>query len=251
MLQCRALDPVAKHGFTTRQLALRAGQRDGVGWAKAAGSVGCPVSRIGRVRQVHGADVRVVRAADLAADASADAPPAADAAVTCDPGVAVAVVAADCVPMLLADPATGAVAAVHAGWRGTAANVAGATVATLTREWGVNPSALIAAIGPSIGACCYAVGPELLTAFAQAGHRPDAIAQWFSQDNDRLVLDLWTANRDLLLQAGLRPDHIHVSGLCTQTHIDVFESYRADGAAAGRMAAIIVAPDEGSTPSPA
>ena len=78
--------------------------------------------------------------------ADLDAPvPDADAAVTRDPGTAVAVVAADCVPILMADPVTGAVAAVHAGWRGTAADVVGATVATLTREWGVDPAKLVAA----------------------------------------------------------------------------------------------------------
>jgi YfiH family protein len=237
MLRCRALDGFVQHGFTSRQLRLRPGERAGEAWVSAAASVGCAVPRIGRVRQVHGAVVRVVRADELD-----QPPPDADAAVTRDPGTAVAVVAADCVPVLLADPVTGAVAAVHAGWRGTAANIVGATVATLVREWDVAPASLVAAIGPSIGPCCYGVGPELRTAFEQAGHDGDLVARWFSAEGERLVLDLWAANRDLLARAGLAAANIHEAGLCTQTHRDVFESFRADGERAGRMAAIIVAP---------
>ena len=164
--------------------------------------------------------------------------------MTTTPGVALAVVTADCVPILLADPVTGAVAAVHAGWRGTAADVAGAAVAALTREYAVAGADLVAAIGPSIGACCYDVGEELLEAFAVAGHDSAARADWFARDDTgRLRLDLWAANRDLLLHAGLRPDRVHVAGLCTKTHLDWFESYRADGPQAGRLAAIIVSPD--------
>lgn len=237
MLRCVPLAAAAHHGFTSRQLQLRPGEVDSAGWAAAAASVGCAASRVGRVRQVHGAEVRVVRAGD------AGPIPAADAVITAEAGTAVAVVAADCVPILLADPHTGAVAAVHAGWRGTAANVAGAAVAAMTREFGVRPSALVAAIGPSIGACCYVVGEELPTAFSAAGHAPAQVARWFGRDGGRLTLDLWTANRDLLVGAGLEPANVHVAGLCTQTHRDVFESFRAEGERAGRMAALIVAPE--------
>jgi YfiH family protein len=158
--------------------------------------------------------------------------------------MALAVVTADCVPILLADPASGAVGAVHAGWRGTVADVTGAAVRAMTRHWDVAPARLVAAIGPSIGACCYEVGEELPTAFAAAGHLEDATSRWFARDEDgRLRLDLWIANRDLLVRAGLRPDQVHVAGLCTKTHLDWFESYRAEGAAAGRLAAIIKCPE--------
>lgn len=245
MLRCRALDGVAQHGFTSRQLQLRTGGQAGRAWAGAAASVGCAVPRVARIRQVHGAVVRVVRAGEL------DLPvPDADAAVARDPGTAVAIVAADCVPILLAHPRTGAVAAVHAGWRGTAADVAGATVATLRREWDVDPETLVAAIGPSIGACCYTVGPELQTAFEQAGHPSASVQRWFTRNGDVLVLDLWAANRDLLEAAGVPAANIHVAGLCTKTHREVFESYRAEGNQAGRMAAIVVAPRAPAAPAP-
>lgn len=238
MLRCGPLETVAHHGFTSRQLGLRPGDATPAAWASAAASVGCEVAQLTRVRQVHGAVVRVVRSGDLTAPV-----PEADAVITNVPGMAVAVVAADCVPVLLADPASGAVAAVHAGWRGTAADAAAAAVAALAREFGVVPASLVAAIGPSIGACCYEVGEELLTAFAAAGHSSVDLAEWFERDSaGRLRLDLWQATTDLLVHAGVPRAHVHVARLCTKTHIDVLESFRVEGDRAGRMAAIIVAP---------
>lgn len=237
LLVCDPLSAVARHGFTSRKLGLRPGDGASQRWADAAASVGGAATRIARVRQVHGADVRIVTAESLA-----DPVPDADAAITRTSGVGVAVVAADCVPILLADTRTGAVGAVHAGWRGTAADAAGAAVAAMVSDFRVNPRRLVAAIGPSIAACCYTVGPELVIAFERAGHSRERLVRWFSMTGDRHVLDLWTANRDLLIAAGLDGANVHVAGLCTQTHRDVFESFRADGAAAGRMAAIIVAP---------
>lgn len=238
MLRCHALDGIAQHGFTSRQLELRPGELATARWAAAAASVGCDVDRVRRIRQVHGAVVHVVRAG-----ASAAAPPEADAAITAEPGVAVAVVAADCVPILLADRTTGAVAAIHAGWRGTAARVTEATVAALQREYGVDPAHLVAAIGPSIGACCYEVGDDLLTAFAAAGASSVDLAEWFARDpRGRLRLDLWQANADQLVHAGVPRGHVHVSRACTKCHVEVFESFREEGAAAGRMAALVVAP---------
>lgn len=239
MLRSVPLERVAQHGFTSRQLRLRSGEIGTAAWAAAAASVGCAVERVGRVRQVHGAHVHVVRE-DAIRSAS---PPDADAVITAVPGMAVAVVAADCVPILIADRDTGAVAAIHAGWRGTCARVVEATISALRREFGVDPARLVAAIGPSIGACCYEVGEDLLAAFSDAGFSPDERAGWFSRDGaGRLRLDLWRANADQLRQAGVGADGVHVSGLCTRTHAGVFESFRADGERAGRMAAIIVAP---------
>ncbi|MGH9345700.1 MAG: polyphenol oxidase family protein [Vicinamibacterales bacterium] len=173
--------------------------------------------------------------------------------VSDDPRVALAVRAADCVPLLLADPRTGAVAAVHAGWRGTAAGAATAAVDALQRELGAEPSGLVAAIGPSIGPCCYEVGPELVDAFAAAGHPPHLIDRWFLAPPPRrgarpapgsagapaLRLDLWGATRDLLMLAGLAAQHVHTCALCTASHVDLFPSYRVERDGAGRMAGAI------------
>jgi YfiH family protein len=145
----------------------------------------------------------------------------------------VAVRVADCVPLLLADTVTSAVAAVHAGWRGTAAGVAAATVEALRHRFGVKPQDLVVAIGPSIGACCYRVGAEVKEAFAAAGAA--RLDRWFAGEH----LDLVAANRDQLAAAGVPEAQIHACGLCTAMHLEVLTSYRAEQEKAGRLAAVI------------
>lgn len=229
-LRCRPLEAVAPHLFTTRQLELpsAAGNRmlaDALGARDAA-----------MLSQVHGARVAVIRKGE-----TAPAPrPEADALVSNSPEIAVAVRAADCAPILMADDATGAVAAVHAGWRGTVARVAAAALQALTREFGTQPSNLVVAIGPSIGPCCYEVGPELVDAFAAAGHERYLIDRWFRAPRDgTLRLDVAGANRDQLVLAGVPEERIHLSALCTAMHLDVLTSYRAEKEKAGRIAGAI------------
>lgn len=124
-----------------------------------------------------------------------------------------------------------------------------AAVDALAREYGVRPGDLMVAIGPGIGSCCYEVGSDLVDAFAAAGHARHLIDRWFlapapprgSRERPRLRLDLAGANRDQLILAGIDEARIHVCGLCTAMHLDVLTSYRAEGAGAGRLAAVIVA----------
>jgi YfiH family protein len=251
-LRCTPLQTIAPHLFTTRQLALSS-QRD---WDALAAAVGARGIQMGT--QVHGREALVVRR-DTRARASSgtgrraapETRPEADILVSNDPGIAVAVRAADCVPILIGDPQSRAVAAVHAGWRGTAAGAASAAVAALTREFGARPADLVAALGPSIGPCCYEVGSELVDAFAAAGHARDLVDRWFVSppprrgslappgDAPRLRLDTWAANRDQLVLAGLDEQSIHTCGLCTASHLELFPSYRVEGRAAGRIAGVI------------
>lgn len=237
-LRCAALDPVAPHLFSTRQLELSSGAHAD----ELTGAVGA--SRLVQVNQVHGRAHVVVRAGDPPADGGR---PEADILVSNAPEAAVAVRAADCVPILMADRATGAVAAVHAGWRGTCAGAAGAAVSALRAEFGTRPEDLVAAIGPSIGVCCYEVGAELVDAFAAAGHARHLIDRWFtstppprgSRERNPLRLDVAGANRDQLILAGLPEAQVHLSGLCTAMHLDVLTSYRAERDKAGRLVAAI------------
>ena len=239
-LRCGPLGEVAQHLFTTKQLRLRPFDRQRDAWAQAVDAVGGDVSHLRRITQVHGQTVRVVRPGEPAVQGP---PPDADAVVSGTPGDVLAVQVADCVPLLLADPRTGVVAAIHAGWRGSAAGIAAATIETVAREFDVRPADLIAAVGPSIGACCYEVGPELVDAFRLSGASQEQLGRWFTRTlAGSLRLDLWAVNRDQLVEAGVPPDQIHMSGLCTQTHATVFDSYRAQGPNAGRMAALIKVP---------
>jgi YfiH family protein len=170
--------------------------------------------------------------------------PDGDAIVSNVPGLVLAVVVADCVPVLLADARAGAAAAVHAGWRGTCQGVVKAAVEALVRECGSRPDDLLAAIGPSIGPNDYEVGEALLAEFAEAGHGASEVARWFGRtDAGRLSLDLWQATRDQLEAAGVRPGAIFTAGLSTASCPGCFESFRRDGAGAGRMAALVRVPE--------
>jgi YfiH family protein len=160
--------------------------------------------------------------------------PEADIAVASDPELALTVRTADCVPILLADRRRRGVAAIHAGWKGTAAGAAPAAVRALAAQLGIDPRDIVAAVGPSIGPCCYEVGPDLAAAFAS---HPDS-PRWFSADA-RPHLDLWRATRDQLERAGVPAAQIHVCGLCTFDHPPLFHSYRREGPRAGRLVAAI------------
>jgi len=241
VLKCRALEVVAPHLFTTRQLPLTS-RND---WQRLAGILGS--DQIVTLSQMHGRQVVVIRAGSPCDEGR----PIGDVLVSDDPATAIAVRAADCVPLLLADTHSGAVAAVHAGWRGTASGAVTAAVDALREHFGASPANLIVAIGPSIGACCYEVGSELVDAFAAAGYPRHLIDRWFvlrgprgapgRTEQQRLYLDVAGANRDQLVLAGVPEAQVHDCRLCTAMHLDVLTSYRAEKERAGRIAAVITA----------
>jgi YfiH family protein len=241
-LRCRSLARVARHCFSTRELVLDGVSDAPQGWGVLAASMGVDVDSLVRMRQVHCADVFEARKTNRDPFSGSDHEkgsrfinwPEADIAVTDDPAVALSVRAADCVPILLADRRTGAVAAIHAGWKGTAAGAATVAVRALTSRYGTNPDEVVAAVGPSIGPCCYEVGPDLAGHFSS---HPEA-SNWFTTDA-KPHLDLWRATRDQLLHAGVAPQQIYVCALCTFDHPALFHSYRRDGGKAGRLVAAI------------
>lgn len=236
-LRCHGLDGRAQHLFTSKQLALP----DQEGWRQATQSLRATPDRLMRVKQVHGNGVRVLKRGEVP-PAAADLRPDGDAIVSNEQGLVLAVMVADCVPMVIVDPVRGAAAAVHAGWRGTCAQVAPAAIETMAREFGSNPADLHAAIGPSVGPDDYEVGESLIDAFTKAGHSQLRVERWFVRTAVKPHLDLWTANADQLRDAGLPVDHIYTCGLSTVSHPNIFESYRVNGERAGRMAALITVP---------
>jgi hypothetical protein len=236
-LRCRPLETRAQHLFTSRQPALP----DPESWRQVLASVGAAPERLMRVKQVHGNGIRVLARGHVMQGAS-DLRPDGDAIVSNEPGLVLAVMVADCVPILIADPVRGAAAAVHAGWRGTCARVAAAAIETMVRKFDSRPPDLIAAIGPSVGPDDYEVGESVVHAFETAGHDADDVDRWFLKSFPKPHLDLWQANRDQMAASGVRGDHIHICRLSTVSHPDVFDSYRVDGEKAGRMAGVIVVP---------
>lgn len=233
-LRCRPLLAVAPHLFTTRALDVSRDPGDPA-LAAVAASLSLTAAHIIQVHQVHGAGVLVVQ---NGVPASPGTPIEADAMVSEDPSRAIGVRVADCAPILLADRTTGRVAAVHAGWRGTVARVVAAAV-DATKAMGTRPDDLVVAIGPSIGPCCYEVGPEVREAFLAAGHAEADVSRWcVAGRGDRWQLDVPAANRDQLVALGVPAAQIHVSGLCTACHPDVFHSYRRNRSA-GRMLGLV------------
>jgi polyphenol oxidase len=191
-----------------------------------------------------------------------EAPPAepcrGDASTTNRAGLLLAVQTADCVPILLVDPKKRAVAVVHAGWRGTLQRIVTKTVGTMHMQFGTKPADLLAAIGPSIGGCCYEVGTEVVVEFKsqfpnasdwfdelRTGDEPNPL-QWLNMlppghqpPPKSVLLDLRRANRSQLLGAGLRSQNILVSDLCTACRRDLLFSYRKEGAMTGRLLSVI------------
>ncbi len=254
ILVCRPLQDLAFHAFTTREWPLGSGSlgEEATGWGDVARVMGVEPGRLLRVHQVHGADV-VVQRAGQPVPRSGDA----DVLVSDDSSVALAIQVADCVPLLMADARTGAIAAAHAGWRGLARRVPSVAVAVLRDELGSRPSDLVAAIGPSIGSCCYEVGEDVRQRFEAAGFSDGELRRWFlaaptlSPANPSLpslaksvrkgqwFFDPSAATREQLLAAGLPANQVFAAELCTASHPNVFCSYRRDGTGAGRMAAAI------------
>jgi len=191
-------------------------------------------------------------------DAAPAEPCRGDASVTNRSGLLLAVQTADCVPILLVDPKKRAVAAVHAGWRGTLQRIVVKAIGQMQMQFKSKPADLLAAIGPSIGGCCYEVGTEVATQFQsqfaeapewfdefRTGDEPNPI-QWLNMmppghqpPPKNVLLDLRKANRGQLLGAGLRAPNIVVTDLCTACRRDLLFSYRKEGAQSGRLMSVI------------
>ena len=174
-----------------------------------AEAAGFEVERLITARQVHSATVRIVTAEEAGRGAldRESRIPATDALVTNQPGICLMVLSADCVPVLLFEPEKRVVAAVHAGWRGTAANIVVETVRVMQENFGCDPQRVVAAIGPSIGKCCFEVGEEVARVFQQLFPGNQAIVGLGKQPG-KYQVDLWEANRKELLACGVKNENI-------------------------------------------
>ena len=230
VLRARDLTGMAPHLFTTRDRSFRGDTADD-DYHALARTFDTAVDQIVLVKQVHGRRVVTVEP-----DEPCERGTEADAIVSTDQSRVIAVRVADCVPMLLAARRGGVVAAIHAGWRGACAGVIGATVQAMV-DAGARADDLVAAIGPSIGPCCYQVDDRVRNAFLAM--TPDAVA-WFAEDGPgHWKLDLWQSSIDQLVNAGVPATSIATSRFCSADHLDTCFSYRKEGAGTGRMVAAI------------
>jgi len=252
-----AVIPVGfRHGFTMRGGGVSGGDfasmNLGARWGDAPANVAENRRRLQRAAgsdvvfaatQVHGAVVLPVGAGD---DAAAVSQRRADGLCTALAGAVVSVYVADCIPVLMADVRTGAVAAVHAGWRGTVAGVVPAAVQRMRDEFGTRPADLRVALGPAIGVCCFEVGEEVVQAAEAVVERipgaPTAeTAGVVRRGAGKPHVDLKRLNQLLLVAAGVPPDNIDAGPECTSCDRARFFSYRRDGGRTGQMVGFIAA----------
>jgi YfiH family protein len=180
--------------------------------------------------QVHGNHIAIVDEGDVG-----QVMPQTDALITGVPGVHLFLRFADCLPIFLFDPERQVVALGHAGWRGTAAAIASRMVQAMTDSFGTDPKHLIASLGPAIGPCCYRVGEEVTRAIGPTIQDQRAAIRHLGDSS--YSLDLWEANRQQLVGAGV--NDVEAARICTACHADEFFSHRADRGVTGRFAALV------------
>lgn len=202
------------------------------------GAIGCDSADVVLSKQVHQDEI-----ADVTSDMrgnglfSPNRFTGADGLVTRERGVALVTFFADCVPVLLYDPKSRVIASIHSGWRGTVLRIALRGVKKMAADYGCKPENILACIGPSIGPCCYEVGVEVASSFAHAFlAKKEKLIQ---KREEKIYLDLWQANNILLLEAGIKANHITIAEECTYCRGDLYFSHRRLGERRGSMIAVM------------
>ncbi len=232
------------HGFCTRNGGVSSGPyatlnvspREGdspeqvrMNWQRIASAFGIPCEQFFVVNQVHGDNFLII---EDAVSCHSLENRQYDAIVTDQPGVAIGIKTADCAPVFLFDKRKRAIAAVHAGWRGTALGIAGNAVRVMGERFSSRPEDLLAAIGPSIGPCCYEVDEPVFEAMSLQGEAERVLRPGRRQR--RWMFDLPLANRIQLEREGIPQGQISAAGFCTCCRQDLFFSHRRDGEKTGR-----------------
>ncbi|GMK40159.1 laccase domain protein [Paenibacillus sp. CCS19] len=247
-------------GFTTKlggvsggqwsslNMGLHVGDRDEdvvTNRKRLTDALGWPFTAFTCAEQVHSDSVHIVTAEDIGRgrDSRQSALQDTDALVTNVRGVLLASFYADCVPLYFYDPVHKAVGLAHAGWKGTASEIACRTVETMQQAFGTDPSQLLGAIGPAIGGCCYEVdGPVIgrMESLCSGFAGTPAVESMIRRTQDgKAMLDLKEINRQIMIKAGILPTHIELSSWCTSCRSDLLFSHRAEHGATGRMASWI------------
>lgn len=246
---------LVQHGFTSRRGGVSDSPYDSLNLSftvgdrveqvlanrrRAAGAIGFPLEDLVALQQVHGDRVAVVTAEHKGRGAFTldTALPETDAVITRERGVPLSTYHADCVPVFFLDPKTPAVGLAHAGWKGTALQIAAKTLLAMNRHFGTRVEDCLVAIGPSIGPCCYEVDGRVKEAFDEAWAGAGAL--FVATGKEKWHLNLWEANAGALAEIGVPRQHIFVSGLCTGCRTDWFFSHRKERGLTGRMAAFIM-----------
>lgn len=246
---------VAIHGFSTRlggvskgiyesmDLSFSRGDEEAAvreNYRRIARAVGFGVESVVASDQTHTANVRVVTAKDRGCGLTRPKTYRdVDGMVTCEPGVTLATFYADCVPLFLVDPVKRAIGLAHSGWRGTVGKIGQAAVRAMAREYGTEPGDLAVAIGPSICQDCYEVSGDVAEEFQRAFPRKLWDSLLYQKREGKYQLDLWEANRQVFLEAGVNPRKIAMPNLCTCCNPQLLFSHRASKGKRGNLAAFL------------
>jgi len=246
---------LVKHGFTCRLGGFSEGDYSSFNVAfhvgdnsdlviknreKMVNLFGADMDSLVASEQVHGHEVYVVGIKDRGRGSVSydSAIPQTDALITNVPGIILSLYFADCVPVFFLDPVHQVIALAHAGWKGTVQHIVSLTIKKMTELFDTKPESCLAAIGPSIGGCCFQVDRPVVDEFARYVGGYEKFC--FPHSSGKWLLDLSGINRHLLVKGGLRPDNITQSNFCTYCSNDFFFSYRKDGGRTGRQAALIM-----------
>jgi polyphenol oxidase len=255
--------PFLKHGFSTRLGGVSEGMFATMNFGsetssyadssanieenyrRMAASIGFDVTKLVVSLQVHKTNIRVVDEKDygkgLFVQRDYDE---IDGLITNKPGITLVTKYADCVPLYLVDPVKKAIGLSHSGWRGTVLKIGKVTVEEMKKNFGSDPADLIAVIGPSICSNCYEISEEVAEEFRNSFSECEKHDILTSRGNGKYLCNLWSANREVFLEAGLSPNNIHVSEVCTSCNSDLLFSHRKTQGKRGNLAAFLTIAEE-------
>ena len=199
-----------------------------------AGAIGVTVDSLTYTQQTHTTNVAVVKAEDKGKQFMET-----DGLITNVPGICLVTFFADCVPLYFVDPVKKAIGLSHSGWRGTVNKMGKVTVEKMQREYGSDPADILAAIGPSICQDCYEVSEDVIENFRESFDAALWSDLFYKKENGKYQLNLWKANENILLEAGILKEHIAVTNVCTQCNPDLLFSHRATGGKRGNLSAFL------------
>ena len=246
---------MVRHGFSTRlggvsegvyasmNLSFSRGDKEAAvqeNYRRIARAIGFDWESVVTSDQTHTANVRVVTNRDKGCGLTKPRPyQDVDGMITNELGITLATFYADCVPLYLLDPVKKAIGLSHSGWKGTVGKIGKATVQAMEREYGTNPEDLIVAIGPSICQDCYEVSEDVIEEFQTAFPREQWDGLFYRKENGKYQLDLWEANRQIFLEARVKPENISIPNLCTCCNPQLLFSHRASKGKRGNLAAFL------------
>ncbi len=209
-------------------------------YTRMANSIGVDPHSLVISRQVHKTNIRVVNENDRGKGLFSPTDyEEIDGLITNQPNITLVTKYADCVPLYFVDPKNKAIGLTHSGWRGTVKKIGKITVEEMNKNFGSNPKDIIAVVGPSICVDCYEIGEEVAEEFKKAFPKNYENGILIAKGNGKYQLNLWEANRTVLSEAGLLPENIHISGVCTCCNSDLFFSHRKTEGKRGSLAAFL------------